>query len=153
MREKPKTMKVLIVLMMLVGLNAYARLGEDLETCKKRYGQVVAVDADIGLHAFNKAGFTVMVFIWKGKCHCISFLRIDKKLSEAEILKFLELNGLGKKWIEKKAFMERNWYTSDKNLTAWLNSDGKGIGICTMSYAFHTSHEKDKKDRNNLDGF
>lgn len=59
--------RVLILLVVLVGIPAYARLGESLQECVKRYGEVIekrpsaTKGSDPDACIFSKAGITIVV--------------------------------------------------------------------------------------------
>jgi hypothetical protein len=93
---------VMLVVVALLPARAYARLGETLEQCTKRYGEPVRVINN--RYAFKPIGFNIFITFVNGKAGEINISKIGKtgkpeNFTVGEIKLLLKANSQGKKWV------------------------------------------------------
>lgn len=94
-------LRALLFSAVLVGLPAYARLGETLDECVARYGDVVerkpsktpGSDADVCL--FTKSGITIVIEFKAGKAWKILYRMVSMDASAVQTLLSAEATGDG----------------------------------------------------------
>jgi hypothetical protein len=148
---------VMLVVVALVPARAYARLGETLEQCTKRYGKPFKKKGND--FDFKKNGFIIhVIFLKNGKAGRIDFVKIDGggpkmpgEITYNEKLLLLKANSQGKKWVEIEC---------DSPDSAWKRSDGakalysgRMLLIMTKESMKVTFEAKAKKEKKKLEGF
>ena len=110
-----KTISTTIALLML-GLNAQARLGEPVEACIKLYGKPTAKDEKTSTYQFTHKDREITAVFDAGKCAKITFHRAKEDFDDEEMDLLLQDNGGGHMWKISK---------SEGNKDLWVSKDGK----------------------------
>ena len=123
--------------------NAFARIGETPEECKKRYGAPLNItETD---HFYSKEGIIIVCRFFQDKCDWVQFQKSEKdilgksiKMSDTEIELLLKANGSGLRWDKEPSIGKKVWTTEDGKMHAvymiwdnilifatndWLNRD------------------------------
>ena len=82
-----------IFFILLTGI-CFARLGDTLEKCKERYGEILGTKtgAIASEHQFKKDGIIIFIHVYNNKVYKISYVKPEMTRSEAHAL--LEVNGI-----------------------------------------------------------
>jgi hypothetical protein len=153
--------------------SATARIGETLEECKDRYGEVTVStpapehfpEGSI-IHGFEKAGMTVAATIQDNKVVQIMFWKIEKDgagkpqpLNDVEIRTLLDANGHGQEWEEAPANEipadTDAWYTrlGDKVVLAIHDKSAGRLTLVTQQFQRAITKNKESKEQKRLEGF
>jgi hypothetical protein len=152
---------------------ATARIGETLEECEARYGEVTPTTPapehfpeGCVMHGFEKAGMTVAVTIHDSKVVQIMFWKIEKDaagkpqpLDAIEIKTLLDANGGGQEWEEAPANEippdTEAWYTKLDDgvvLATYARTAGR-LTLVTQQFSRAISKSAGNKEKERLKGF
>ena len=118
-------MKVSVILFFaalscLAASPAWARIGETLEECIARYGNVTKIDEQKGQIFFEKNGYAICATFFNGQVDTMSFKRripgsdTFAPLNAEEIQLLLKANGGDKKWQSRNVDGPNpEWQTED----------------------------------------
>jgi len=121
MKGKLKFMVILLILLMPVF--AFTRIGETVEECEARYGKTLGKENnELG---FRKGGFWIKVTFYQGIAESVSYIKEGPgiKISDNEIAILLQSNSGGKKWKECV------FPVNIKGMKYWETEDGALIAI------------------------
>jgi len=120
---------------MTVAANAFARIGEDEQQIKARYGEP---GKDLGTHGeihevgYVSGGFLILVDFVNGISQREGFTKPDTSpLTDQNIKDILAMNAAeGTTWQEAPGKAgDKSWYRSDKKATAVLPAIGKFLSV------------------------
>jgi hypothetical protein len=152
---------------------ATARIGETLEACKERYGEVtVSTPAPeyfpegSTMHGFKKAGMTISVTIHDSKVVQIMFWKNEEDatgnpqpLDDVEIRTLLNANSDGQSWDSAPASEvppdTQGWYTKigDLVVLASFATQASRLTLITLPFSRLIATNKEDKSRSSLEGF
>lgn len=104
--------KLLFAPLLFLPLQLEARIGETLDQCKERYGEVINVNSVTKVHMFKKNKLVVEVAFIENKAH---FVSISGAIEESTFKKFKEI--YSNKWSKyEKEGLKNCWVTPDGKL-------------------------------------
>jgi hypothetical protein len=156
-------MKTLLIGLLLCGVTAQARLGEQKDQIQQRYGEPLFRDADSSKWApakearfYEANDFSIIVlFDEKGQSVCETFKHKDKSpLSQTEIDSLLSANSGNATWKDSTTNPAIKIYDrSDKNAcAAYRNSDKPSLAIMTTDF-FEKKNSLSKSSAKSTKGF
>ena len=155
-------MKYLVFLStLLLAASAQARIGETLQQCIARYGQVQTAVPETGVQIFSKNGFLIAVMfldqrasmVMVSKTHRNS-INIPDPLSENEIDLILKANGQGTPWIEQGAIIKTGeWLNEESELYASYDRIKNLLTIVTQEWIRLQQAKQDATEAKALNGF
>ncbi|HSI86665.1 MAG: hypothetical protein ACAI35_06830 [Candidatus Methylacidiphilales bacterium] len=135
-------MKYCIALLVLLSVQcAFARLGENLDECKARYGmfakQGQANVAEAKFYVFQKKGIDVNVIIWKNKCVSISYTKSGGGgFTPTEVDLLQHSNAENQTWTSEEKDGMVNYTRKDKKAEGYHEKDPvKTISFVYVEYA------------------
>ena len=140
-----------VLVLMIAGSSARARLGETFEECKARYGDPVKV-FQAG-PVFIKGDFQIQIAFYDGKAGLIVFMKasglagVHEPLSDTEIATLMRANGSKSPWKQEKDSPPggRGWVTEDGLLFAMYEKNQLWIGTkAGMTRYFRDAAAKEK---------
>ena len=136
---------------------AECRIGETLDECKARYGNLIKLEENTAL--FSKQGSYVSIHLLKGKVDEISYYRNSAKDSkktvpptDAEVQVLLSANAQHSKWELRGTYWPHAlWINRERGLSAFRTERALTISISDPA-VFHAYHER-KAAAKTLEGF
>ena len=130
---------------------SYARIGETLEECKVRYGEVFAEQELNGIPAFGfmKSDYLIMVTFHGGYASSVTIGKTSQeKITANEIDILLKANGGEKQWIE---LPDDSWKTEDGEILA--NYMDPVLVVTTADFEKLLDEATKREEAEKLDGF
>ena len=144
-----KITPIAISLLMILSGISFARIGETLDECKKRYGE--PVKAEEGFTYFRKADLIIQVSFFKTKVDFIRFAKSkdDEHFTDNEIKLLLDANGAGAKWED----IQSNLWGTKSGLFATIDQKNQNLTLATKEGFERLMSEKKEKEDKSLEGF
>ena len=155
-----KTLTVIATVLILLGSQGFARIGETAEQCDSRYGAPLKVEAS-GTRYYERAGINIGVIFFEGKADSIFYMKKERTalgkpipLSENEIEIFLNSNAEGRNWkVRPMVSLNREWEVEGGELQASYVAFENILAICTSGFIRREQEKKNQGERKALEGF
>jgi hypothetical protein len=149
---------LLPVLLCLTLIPAQARLGETLEQCTARYGDVVSTNADaIGEKGvvYQKNGYIIAVVIFNGRAARETFGKINgNALSDNEMKTLLDSeSSSGNLWLDHDNNDAHQTWVREDNAVALYDKTVNALLLETHDYVTAQAAKQKAGETNNLNGF
>lgn len=136
-----------------------ARIGETVDQCKARYGQILNIMPN-GIHVYEKHPFRVVCGYSEGVCVYIGFLNSERDvldnplpMSETQIQTILDANSKGRSWVKRQVIsLHKEWQTSDGYLCAVYSFENLLL-ISTKAEMDRSNAETVENEKKKLKGF
>ena len=145
---------VVILLILLVPICAFARIGETAEECVTRYGK--AIDKVDNRMFFAKGGFVIAATFYQGVVDSIAYFKEGKRaeISDNEIEVLLKSNGGDEKWEKLKIIsVDKQWETEDGAIMACYKTFDNMLLIATKERLERMIAEKKAEEKERLEEF
>ena len=159
-----KSSTVLVIFMVLaVWSPGYGRIGETLEECIARYGEIDSESEVDGRQAqvFKKSGYIIAVYFYEKKADWVTFLKEEKddlgfasEISDNEIEILLKSNSDDTPWKPIEIIsLDKHWVTTDKRLLSMYTFLGNTLSIYTTDCFYRLTAKIKADEEKSLDGF
>jgi hypothetical protein len=157
-----KTIIAIIVVFFTFSLSAYARIGETLEQCARRYGPSVGYNETTKTHRFVKGGFELQIGFLEGKAAIMYVMKeardvINRRvpLSDHEKELLVQANGAGASWQNPKELVSvaERWLSDSGDRFAEYDQIHNVLWIVTKPWADKEKAATQAQEIKNLEGF
>jgi hypothetical protein len=160
-------MKIIIVLVILMVLAvwspAYGRIGETIEECIVRYGEIDSESEIEGrtAHIFKKSGYIIAISFYEKKADMMLLFKEEKddlgfnvEISDNEIAILLKSNGGDTPWEPLEIVsLNKQWVNNDKRLLSIYMYPGNTLTISTLDCVSRMLAKEKTEEEKSLDGF
>ncbi|PTY01891.1 hypothetical protein DB346_10575 [Verrucomicrobia bacterium LW23] len=147
---------VVLFISTLAMQSAQARLGENLQQCRDRYGMFAKKGAcegvpDAQFYTFTKSGIDVEVIIWNGRCSRITYSK-GGVFTPAEIALLSMRNSENQPWTSEEKDGVINLARKDKKAEGYYEKTPRSL---TFVYVDYQNEEKAREagKETGLEGF
>lgn len=142
----------------ILSVTAYARVGETTEQCRARYGEPISSSEKGTL--YKKSGLLIVATFYEGKCDLIGYRKVEEnslgkaiKLTENEINLLLKSNSQSEWKKQNNLSMSSQWQTEDGTLFANYDIFENTLGVMSAEYLARQKAEREAKEKDSLKGF
>jgi len=154
-----RTLLLIPIFALCMSPSAWARIGDTLQECQKRYGESKKVAGPN--HYFKKGGFSIVVTLFENKVDFIGYwkaeenvLGISVAMSENEIEQLLKVNSGERVWKKREVIsVNQEWQTEDGDLAASYRTLENNLVIATKGNLERAAAAKKSKENKALEGF
>jgi hypothetical protein len=152
-------MKAIVFSLLLFPAIASARIGENIDQCRARYGKEISVSPETKSLLFQKGDFSILITFNGGKATTLMISRLfqgnSSSISSAQIESLLSSNGGGSKWkmIKENLLDDKEWITEDGKVLAFSNEKEGTLNIITAAQREANGKEKAKAEAEEIKGF